>query len=48
MTNHPELKTAPLIVLGFSGAGALAGSLVGLPLTESKRQFSPTLGKFHL
>jgi dienelactone hydrolase len=29
MTNHPELKTAPLIVLGFSGAGALAGRLVG-------------------
>lgn len=29
ITNHPELKTAPLIVLGFSGAGALAGRLVG-------------------
>ena len=29
MTKHPELKTAPLIVLGFSGAGALAGRLVG-------------------
>ncbi|RXH55753.1 hypothetical protein [Granulicella sibirica] len=23
--NHPELRTAPLILLGFSGAGALAG-----------------------
>ena len=29
ITNHPELKIAPLIVLGFSGAGALAGRLVG-------------------
>ena len=29
IANHPELKTAPLIVLGFSGAGALAGRLVG-------------------
>jgi predicted esterase len=29
ITDHPELKTAPLIVLGFSGAGALAGRLVG-------------------
>ena len=28
-TNHPELKTAPLIPLGFSGAGALVGRLVG-------------------
>ncbi len=28
-TNHPELKTAPLLVLGFSGAGALVGRLVG-------------------
>jgi predicted esterase len=28
-TNHPELRSAPLIVLGFSGAGALAGRLVG-------------------
>lgn len=28
-TNHPELKTASLIVLGFSGAGALVGRLVG-------------------
>lgn len=27
-TNHPELKTAPLLVLGFSGAGALVGRLV--------------------
>ncbi len=29
IADHPELKTAPLIVLGFSGAGALAGRLVG-------------------
>jgi len=28
-TNHPELKTAPLLALGFSGAGALVGRLVG-------------------
>jgi predicted esterase len=28
-TNHPELKTAPLLLLGFSGAGALVGRLVG-------------------
>jgi predicted esterase len=28
-TDHPELKTAPLLVLGFSGAGALVGRLVG-------------------
>jgi predicted esterase len=28
-TNHPELKTAPLHLLGFSGAGALVGRLVG-------------------
>jgi predicted esterase len=27
--NHPELKTAPLIILGFSGAGALVARLVG-------------------
>lgn len=26
---HPELKTAPLVVLGFSGAGSLAGRLAG-------------------
>jgi predicted esterase len=29
ITSHPELKTVPLIVFGFSGAGALAGRLVG-------------------
>jgi hypothetical protein len=28
-TNHPELRTAPLLLLGFSGAGALVGRLVG-------------------
>jgi hypothetical protein len=28
-TYHPELKTAPLHLLGFSGAGALVGRLVG-------------------
>jgi predicted esterase len=28
-TNHRELKTAPLLLLGFSGAGALVGRLVG-------------------
>lgn len=28
-THHPELKTAPLVVLGFSGAGALAARLPG-------------------
>jgi dienelactone hydrolase len=27
--NHPELRTAPLLLLGFSGAGALVGRLVG-------------------
>ena len=29
ITNHPELKTAPLLLMGFSGAGALVGRLVG-------------------
>lgn len=28
-TNHPELKTVPLLLMGFSGAGALVGRLVG-------------------
>lgn len=28
-TNHLELKTAPLLLMGFSGAGALVGRLVG-------------------
>ena len=28
-TNHPELKTAPLLLMGFSGAGALVARLVG-------------------
>jgi predicted esterase len=28
-TNHPELRTAPLLLMGFSGAGALVGRLVG-------------------
>ena len=28
-TSHPELKTAPVILLGFSGAGAFAARLVG-------------------
>ena len=28
-TKHPELKSAPLVLLGFSGAGAFAGRLVG-------------------
>ena len=28
-TDHRELKTAPLVVMGFSGAGALVGRLVG-------------------
>jgi hypothetical protein len=28
-TDHPELKTAPVILLGFSGAGAFAARLVG-------------------
>lgn len=27
-TNHPELSSAPVILLGFSGAGAFAGRLV--------------------
>jgi hypothetical protein len=27
--NHPELRTVPLLLLGFSGAGALVGRLVG-------------------
>ena len=29
ITGHPELKTAPLVVMGFSGAGALVARLVG-------------------
>ena len=28
-TDHPELRTAPVILLGFSGAGAFAARLVG-------------------
>jgi hypothetical protein len=28
-TSRPELRTAPVILLGFSGAGAFAGRLVG-------------------
>jgi dienelactone hydrolase len=48
ITHHPELKTAPLVLMGFSGAGALVGRLVGFApdriaaaIVSHGGQFSP-------
>jgi dienelactone hydrolase len=45
-TNHPELKSVPIVVLGFSGAGSLAGRLAAFAPNRIAAAILANAGQF--